>query len=138
MESIPAGFFSFAGKVQNMMTVFSGCASLKTVPEGLFDSLTEATRFQSTFVNCKALTSVPVSLLDKCRKVNMTMYMFSGCSSLEGESPYTMVDGKKVHLYERSGYPDTFTKILDKDAKGTFAGCTRLTDYAAMPAKYKE
>lgn len=138
LESIPAGFFSFGGKVQNMMTVFSGCANLKSVPEGLFDSLVEATRFQSTFVNCKALTSVPANLLDRCRKISITMYMFSGCSSLEGESPYTMVDGKKVHLYERSAYPDSFTKILDKDAKGTFSGCTKLTDYGTMPAKYKE
>ena len=64
--------------------------------------------------------------------------MFKGCTGLTGESPYTMVDGVKVHLYERNDHLDIFTKIPLKDAKGTFAECTGLSDYASMPDKYKE
>lgn len=138
LENIPAGFFDFGENIKMMITIFAGCEKLKEIPEGLFDKLPEITRFQSTFLNCTSLTSIPTALFDNCKKLNIIQYMFKGCTALTGESPYTMVDGVKVHLYERNDHLDVFTKILPKDAKGTFAECTGLSDYAAMPDKYKE
>ncbi len=138
LETIPAGFFDFGENIKMMITVFAGCEKLKEIPAGLFDKLSGATRFQSTFLNCTALTSIPAALFDNCKKINITQYMFMGCTGLTGESPYTVVDGAKVHLYERNDHLDVFTKIPNKDAKGTFAGCTGLSDYDSMPDKYKE
>ena len=138
LESIPAGFFDFGENIKMMITIFAGCEKLKEIPDGLFDKLPEITRFQSTFLNCTSLTSIPTALFDNCKKLNIIQYMFKGCTGLTGESPYTMVDGVKVHLYERNDHLDVFTKIPPKDAKGTFAECTGLSDYATMPDKYKE
>ena len=81
-----------------MRTIFAGCEKLKEIPEGLFDNLPQITRFQSTFLNCTSLTSIPTALFDNCKKLNIIQYMFKGCTGLTGESPYTMVDGVKVHL----------------------------------------
>lgn len=138
LENIPAGFFDFGENIKMMITIFAGCEKLKEIPEGLFDNLPQITRFQSTFLNCTSLTSIPTALFDNCKKLNIIQYMFKGCTGLTGESPYTMVDGVKVHLYERNDHLDIFTKIPLKDAKGTFAECTGLSDYASMPDKYKE
>lgn len=58
------------------------------------------------------------------------------CSALTGESPYTMIGDKKVHLYERKNYPEHFTTptlfIM------AFKYCTGLTDYAQIPNGWKE
>ena len=52
--------------------------------------------------------------------------LFNGCSSLTGESPYTMIDGKKVHLYERNNpeYNTQFIEIIE--SVGAFRGCNKL------------
>lgn len=138
LETIPAGFFNFGTNIKMMITVFAGCEKLKEIPAGLFDKLSGVTRFQSTFLNCTSLNSIPTALFDNCKNINITQYMFMGCTGLTGESPYTLVDGVKVHLYERNDHLDVFTKILAKDAKGTFAKCTGLSDYESMPDNYKE
>ena len=57
------------------------------------------------------------------------------CSALTGESSYTMVNGKKVHLYERQNYPEHFT--TPKYFKYAFYGCTGLTDFAQIPSDWK-
>lgn len=49
---------------------------------------------------------------------------------MSGESPYTLVDGKKVHLYERNAYPDHFSAI--PNYKSCFTDCTGLSDYNAI------
>ncbi len=64
------------------------------------------------------------------------MIIALNCWNLTGESPYTMIDGQKVHLYERVNYPDHFTEptlfIM------AFRYCTGLTDYAQIPSDWKE
>lgn len=86
---------------------FLGCNSLTTIPAGLFDHFTAATNF------------------DMC---------FAGCTSLTGETPYTMVDGKKVRLWDRS--PENgFTKVTSYNA--CFAVCNGLSDFAEIPEGWK-
>lgn len=74
------------------------------------------------------------------KKISTASKTFSGCTAFTGESPYTMVqDGEqqvKVHLYERTNYPDIFgAKIFTTASsyKDTFKGCTQMADYADIP-----
>ena len=62
--------------------------------------------------------------------------VFMNCSSLGGESPYTMHNDVKVHLYERNMFPARFTPV----ASGylCFFGCSGLSDYATMPDNWKK
>ena len=61
---------------------------------------------------CSNMESIPVSIFDENRRVTD----FSGVFSWDypnlqrQESPYTVVNGKKVHLYERENYPDDFVE----------------------------
>lgn len=56
---------------------------------------------------------------------------FSGSLNVEGESPYTVIGNKKVHLYERGDYPTEFVAL--QEYVRCFGYCTKLTDYSDMP-----
>lgn len=120
--------------------IFSGCTALKTVPQGLFKDFESVTTISQMFLNCTSLESLPADIFDGMKKINSAGAAFSGCTAFTGESPYTMVqDGDqqvKVHLYERTNYPDIFgAKIFTSASsyKNTFKGCTQMADYADIP-----
>lgn len=133
LESIPSDLFSNMGNVDNMGALFRGCSSLKALPEGLFDNNKNVTFFEDAFNGCTSLTTIPVTLFDNQRKIVKVKNLFNGCSSLIGESPYTMIDGKKVHLYERNNpeYNTQFIEIIE--SVGAFRGCNKLDDYDNIP-----
>ncbi len=58
------------------------------------------------------------------------------CSALTGESPYTMIDGQKVHLYERKNYSEHFTRPTNTFP--TFRDCFGLTDLNQIPSDWKQ
>ena len=64
------------------------------------------------------------------------MIIALNCWNITGESPYTMIDGQKVHLYERVNYPEHFT--TPTSTYHAFGNCTGLTDYAQIPTNWKE
>lgn len=136
LEQIPRGLFDESPLVESFQSAFIDCTALKSVPEGLFDKHTLAVKFNFTFADCEGLESVPVSLFDNCRSITACTQTFRLCSSWAGESPYTMVGDVKVHLYERSEYPDAFPQAPSAATSGTFRACTLLSDYAAMSADY--
>ena len=137
ITEIPTGLFDKCTKTTNFNMVFKG-TSITTIPEGLFDKCTEAAYFHTAFANT-AITEIPVGLFDKCTKVINFYGTFSGCTALTGDSPYTTinVDGNdvKVHLYERSSYPEHFA--APQHLMTCFKSCTGLTDYANIPASWK-
>ena len=145
LTSIPAGLFDKNTQVTNFGNTFSGCSNLTTIPQGLFDKNTLVTNFGSTFYKCSSLTTVPVGLFDNCRQATEFGGTFEGCSALTGESPYTLIDGQKVHLYERVNYPkyfsvpDPFEKSSssNEEDRVCFKKCTSLTDYDQMPKEWK-
>ena len=52
-------------------------------------------------------------ILEESKIINLNaskdfMYTFHSCHSVKGESPYTIIDGVKYHLYERHLNPDQF------------------------------
>lgn len=136
LETIPGDIFNCPNlsKANNSASLFQNCTNLKSVPAGLLDSFTGATGFATLFSGCTGLVTVPVSLFDQCKNVNSFANAFNGCIALTGESPYTLVNEVKVHLYERStdnGFkaPSTKTKC--------FFNCTGLSDYESIPAAWK-
>lgn len=141
LETAPADYFPESVKNGTSAAyLFSGCTSLKTVPEDMFRHFEGTTIISEMFLNCTSLESLPVTIFDSMKKISTASKTFSGCTAFTGESPYTMVqDGEqqvKVHLYERTNYPDIFgAKIFTSASsyKDTFKGCTQMADYADIP-----
>ena len=135
LTAIPAGLFDKCTQVTNFSYTFSACSSLTAIPVGLFDNCTKVTDFSYTFSACSSLTAIPVGLFDKCTNVTWFQNTFSHCLALTGESPYTLINGQKVHLYERKDYPNHFT--TPTYYSGCFIYSTGLTDYAQIPSDWK-
>ena len=135
LKSIPADLFASMTKVTRMPGIFYECKALTEIPEGLFDHNPEVTYISYSFEGCSSLRSVPTGLFDKMRILQSTTRLFYGCQSLTGESPYTLINGEKVHLYERQNHPTEFLEITNHSE--TYDNCTGLTDYGAIPNDWK-
>ena len=98
LTAIPEGLFDHLTKVTNFSSCFSGCTGLTVIPEGLFDHCTAVIDFSYCFALCSNLTAIPEGLFNQCTAVTNFSACFESCSALTGETPYTMVDGKKVKL----------------------------------------
>ena len=134
LTSIPEGLFDKCTEVTDFGGAFMWCNSLTTIPEGLFDHCTKVTNFYGTFEGCSALQSIPAGLFDNCTLVTSFVYTFRACS-LSGESPYTIINGVKVHLYERYLYPQYFTAPTAYNL--CFYKSEGLTDYGSIPSNWK-
>ena len=134
LTAIPAGLFDKCTLVTDFNNAFFRCSALTAIPQGLFDNCTQVKYFYGTFSGCTALTAIPQGLFDNCPLVRRFEETFSDCSSLTGESPYTQINGQKVHLYERHLYPDQFS--TPTSYKAAFDRCTSLTDYNEIPASW--
>ena len=132
LKSIPAGLFKDCTAVRECYATFNGCSSLAEIPADLFSGMTNLGDMEYTFSGCRGLTSLPVSLFDNCRKITDFSYTFYYCSNLKGESPYTVIDGNKVHLYERVGYPEAFSSPTSYD--DCFSGASELDDFGKIMA----
>ena len=146
LQAIPEGLFDKCTEVTNFANAFRD-TNITEIPEGLFDKCTKVVYFGATFKDCESLELVPINLFDKCFVVKeftrSTLYQNSGgcfenCTNIHGESPYTVInlDGvdTKVHLYERSLYPDLFTAPTSYN--DCFYNCTGLTDYSSIPSSW--
>ena len=131
LTSIPERLFDRCTKVTDFSHAFRDCSSLTSIPEGLFENCTEVTSFFNTFRGCSSLTSIPEKLFDNCTQVTSFEYTFYDCTKLGGESPYTVIDGVKYHLYERYLKTDHFRA---PNVSSCFKGCTRLSDYSNIPS----
>ena len=135
LKSIPADLFASMKKVTRLPGIFYECKALTEIPEGLFDHNPEVTYISYSFDGCSNLRRVPAHLFDQMRILQSTTRLFHGCHSLSGESPYTLVSGKKVHLYERQYHPTEFLEITNHSE--TYDNCTELTDYGTIPNDWK-
>lgn len=132
-------YIEFNGPMRNGRLIFGSCAALKQIPWDLFADYPGMDDFIMTFTACTSLQSIPASLFDNQRNITHVLGIFNGCTSLTGESPYTMVGDKKVHLYERYNYPEYFVGQPDlyTSHMQAFSGCAGLTDYAQIPSDWK-
>lgn len=108
--TIPRGLLRNCRKIESFASSFSGCVSLVAIPEDLFSYCPDAKNFWQTFCGCEDLKELPVNLFDTNRKILHFQEVFFACG-LKGESPYTMINGRKIHLYERYLEPDYFVGI---------------------------
>jgi len=141
LKEIPATLFANSQKIEYLEKAFLDCTALETIPENLFSVLegsTKSVKLSYCFKGCTALKNLPAGLFDTVRSINFIDCCFEGCKSLTGESPYTIIDGEKVHLYERV-QGDNFPRVPSNRTahEGCFNGCTGLTDYATMPDEWK-
>ena len=135
LKTLPATLFSGAVKATAFNKIFYECSSLTTLPEGLFNHNANVSDISQAFSHCSKLKQIPVSLFDHMRMLQTTSELFYNCNMLTGESPYTVVNGQKVHLYERQNYPTEFLKI--DNHSNTYLNCTGLSDYGSIPDEWK-
>ena len=134
LTSVPEGLFANCTAVTDFSYCFSFCYKLTSIPEGLFTNCTAATNFFNCFGNCSSLTAIPAGVFDNCTAVTDFGHCFNSCSSLTGETPYTMVNGKKVKLWERST-ENGFSKVTEHNY--CFRLSTGLSDYEEIPDGWK-
>lgn len=135
LTEIPEDLFASMTKVTRLDGIFKGCTSLREIPEKLFANNTQVISMWEAFAGCKSLQRIPAGLFDSMRTLQAVRLLFKSCSSLTGESPYTLINGKKVHLYERKDYPNEFLEITSHTS--AFNNCTNLTDYESIPSNWK-
>ena len=140
IKTIPADLFINCKSAYDFSQTFAGCSSLQEIPEGLFDSVPSANKnvkFSYCFDSCTSLKSIPSALFDKALMASKFDYAFAGCTGLTGESPYTMYNGNKIHLYERKQYYSLGG--FNNRITGTkcFNGCTGLSDYEDITTGWK-
>ena len=132
--NVTGNLFEGCKAVTTFANAFQHCTSLTEIPEGFFDSCPMVTTFYYTFWNCTSLTQIPVSLFDNQRLVRTFETTFNTCTKLIGESPYTIIEGEKVHLYERELYPDYFVR---PEGVRCFLSDKNLLDYASIPSPWR-
>lgn len=133
LKSVPGNLFANNKKLSTFDMAFHS-SGMTTIPENLFANNTEATSFLQCFYNCTSLAAIPAKLFDNNKKVTSFQMTFGYCSAVTGESPYTLIDNQKVHLYERSNHPATFTPVTATTR--CFQSCTKLSDYANIPSAW--
>lgn len=125
LKEIPPGLFDKHPNVTNFAWTFAKCYALTSIPPGLFDKHTKVTTFSHVFFRCYALRSIPPLLFDKNTLVTTYANAFEDCSQLTGETPANSAGQK---LWELVPVPTGTT---------CFTNCTKLSDYAAVPATWK-
>ncbi len=135
IKTLPKGLFDDNTKVTSFQQLCYQCESLEEIPEGLFDNCPEVTNFTYVFGYCSTLWEIPTGLFDNCRKATDFGGSFISCKVATGESPYTLIDGEKVHLYERANHTDIFA--APTNSTNCFNACPNLSDYESIPWEWK-
>ena len=135
LTTIPSGLFLRCNLVTRYIATFRECSALKTIPANLFYGSQNVDNFNTAFFQCTSLTTIPVGLFDFCKRVTDFSWTFGKCKNARGESPYTLINGKKIHLYERNNYPSLFTRV--RVMTGCFSECSSLTDFANIGQEWK-
>ncbi len=160
LQAVPDALFANTAKVSSYSSIFEGCTALTTVGNEVFNcantsslgsvflncssletigakpfiNTSKVSMLPNLFNGCERLKGVAVSIFDEFPALTSIMQLFAGCRSMTGESPYTIVNGVKYHLYERTLENVTASgfKALTNSTR-SFRGCTGLADYDKIP-----
>lgn len=135
VKEIPDSLFLTSTGVMDFISVFKSCTSLDSIPHSLFVNCPNVITFHSAFAECTNLKKVPENIFDANKKVENFDYTFMNCINLESESPYTIVNEEKYHLYERQNVPEIFPVV--PRGIGCFKGCEKLADFKSIPDTWK-
>lgn len=132
--------FSYV-RFTSAVSTFENCTSLKSVIN-LFihcDRLTDVTNVfkgctniqlaSRAFQNCVVLNP-PVNVFDDCKKIQYFKESYNNLPAATNESPYTVVNGQKVHLWERT--PE-LGFALPTQYDFCFTDSPNFADYANIP-----
>mgnify|MGYP002624546674 CR=1 FL=1 len=130
LKALPVDLFSSCPRAQRFTHTFR-LTGVESLPEDLFAGCPDIRDIEEVFRECSSLLALPAGLFDHNRKILNFRLSFWGCN-LAGESPYTVIDGNKVHLYERKDYPDYFACPTSFDE--CFSSNGRMEDIDALTA----
>lgn len=90
--------------LESMAGAFYNVKTLKSIAEDKYGVFSQVMTFSSAFQSCSALVDVPVNLFDAACMATNFEKAFSQVKNVTSESPYVLVGGQKVHLYERKNF----------------------------------
>ena len=101
--------------------------NLRTIGDYAFANCTNAKYFDGLFADCAKLESIPEHLFENTPNATSFKGTFTGCTSLTGNA---------LPLWTRVK-TDTTTYKGVPDGYNCYKGCTRLTNYEAIPDYWK-
>lgn len=114
IKSVP-DLFTKCEKLTDVTNVFKGCTNIELAPR--------------VFKNC-AVLNPPVNVFDDCKKAYNFKECYNNLPAATNESPYTVVNGQKIHLWERT--PELgFALPTQYDL--CFTDSPNFADYANIP-----
>lgn len=136
IKTIPRGLLRNCKKIESFTRSFYYCSSLVSIPDDLFSYCPDANHFWQTFCRCYNLKELPANSFDNNRKIKMFQEVFIFCR-IEGESPYTIINGRKIHMYERYLEPDYFAGITNTHSYNRSYTSNKFTDNDNIPINWK-
>jgi len=135
LVSLPDSLFAYCVNLKDASYAFWGCYNIVNAPGSLFAFCSEMQDVAEMFYQCTNLKTLGTSLFDRCRKIQDFSSCFFDDTKLSGESPYSIINGQKIHLYERQKYTDYFVNPV------RFTNCFEktmgLSDYTRIPSNWK-
>lgn len=122
------GAFQNCPTLTSVVNLFTDCKSLTDVTN-VFKGCTNIKLALRVFRNC-AVLNPPVNVFDDCKKIYDFKEGLNNLPAATNESPYTVVNGQKVHLWERTAelgftVPQTYDHC--------FSDSPNFADYANIP-----
>jgi phage tail protein X len=127
--------------ILSAVSAFENCTSLKSVADlfascmlltdvtNVFKGCTNIKLAARAFKNC-AVLNPPVNVFDDCKKAYNFKECYNNLPAATNESPYTVVNGQKVHLWERT--PE-LGFALPTEYDFCFTDSPNFADYANIP-----
>lgn len=120
--------FENCTSLKSVVNLFANCRLLTDVTN-VFKGCTNIELALRVFQNC-AVLNPPVNVFDDCKKVYYFKECYNNLPAATNESPYTVVNGQKVHLWERT--PELgFALPIQYDF--CFTASPNFADYANIP-----
>lgn len=122
------GAFQNCPTLNSVVNLFTDCKSLTDVTD-VFKGCANIQLALRVFQNC-AVLNPPVNVFDDCKKAYNFKECYNNLPAATNESPYTVVNGQKVHLWERT--PELgFALPIQYDF--CFTDSPNFADYANIP-----
>ena len=86
--------------IKSVVDLFKRCEKLTDVTN-VFKGCTNIKNASRVFQNC-AVLNPPVNVFDDCKKIYAFKEGLNNLPAATNESPYTVVNGQKIHLWERT------------------------------------
>lgn len=122
------GAFQNCPTLTSVVNLFTDCKSLTDVTN-VFKGCTNIGLALRVFQNC-AVLNPPVNVFDDCKKAYSFKECYNNLPAATNESPYTVVNGQKVHLWERT--PE-LGFALPNQYDFCFTNSPNFADYANIP-----